>query len=184
MPDLSHSRHIVQVLESAVVHALPPLYRLTLRGAPAALERAGVALHLAMPERACRATVDGERAVLWLGPDERLLLMPRALAAPTAAALREALVGAAHALVDVSARQIALEVSGLHATTVLAAGCPLDLDRSAFPPGMCTRTVLAKAEIVLWRTGETRFHLEVGRSFTSYVSGFLAEVASELEISG
>ena len=25
--------------------------------------------------------------------------------------------------------------------------------RSAFPPGMCTRTMLAKAEVVLWRTG-------------------------------
>jgi len=39
---------------------------------------------------------------------------------------------------------------------------------------MCTRTVLAKADIVLWRTGQTTFHLEAWRSFAAYVSGLLA----------
>jgi sarcosine oxidase, subunit gamma len=55
----------------------------------------------------------------------------------------------------------------------------LDLDLSAFPVGMCTRTVLAKAEIVLWRTSQDVFHVEVWRSFADYVSRFLAEVARE-----
>ena len=63
---------------------------------------------------------------------------------------------------------------------LLNAGCPLDLDPSAFPVGMCTRTVLAKAEIVLWRTRQDQFHIEVWRSFADYVSSFLAEVAREL----
>ena len=63
---------------------------------------------------------------------------------------------------------------------LLNAGCPLDLDSTAFPIGMCTRTVLAKAEIVLWRTGQDVFHVEVWRSFADYVSSFLAEVAREL----
>jgi sarcosine oxidase, subunit gamma len=62
---------------------------------------------------------------------------------------------------------------------LLNAGCPLDLDLSAFPVGMCTRTVLAKAEIVLWRTSQDVFHVEVWRSFADYVSRFLAEVARE-----
>jgi sarcosine oxidase, subunit gamma len=61
--------------------------------------------------------------------------------------------------------------------TLLAAGCPLDLDERAFPVGMCTRTVLAKAEVVLWRTGVESFRLEVARSFVAYVSEFLAEAA-------
>jgi sarcosine oxidase, subunit gamma len=45
---------------------------------------------------------------------------------------------------------------------------------------MCTRTVLAKAEIVLWRRAHDSFHLEVWRSFAGYVSGVLAEAAREL----
>ena len=70
-------------------------------------------------------------------------------------------------------------MSGAHAATVLSAGCPLDLDAdaSAFPVGMCTRTMLAKAEVVLWRTGTAAFRLEVARSFVAYVSEFLADAA-------
>jgi len=71
----------------------------------------------------------------------------------------------------------ALAVSGPQATTLLAAGCPLDLDASAFPVGMCTRTMLAKAEVVLWRTDPQVFRLEVWRSFVAYVSQFLGEAA-------
>jgi len=66
-------------------------------------------------------------------------------------------------------------VAGAHASAVLSAGCPLDLDASAFPVGMCTRTMLAKAEVVLWRTDRETFRLEVWRSFVDYVSQFIAE---------
>ena len=44
---------------------------------------------------------------------------------------------------------------------------------------MCTRTVFAKADIVLWRTRADAFHLEVWRSFAGYVGGVLAEIARE-----
>ena len=63
--------------------------------------------------------------------------------------------------------------------TILSGACPLDLDLSEFPIGMCTRTVLAKADIVLWRTREDAFHLEVWRSFAGYVTGLLREIAVE-----
>ena len=68
-------------------------------------------------------------------------------------------------------------VSGPEAETLLAAGCPLDLEAGAFPVNMCTRTMLAKAEIVLWRTGAQAFRVEVWRSFAPYVAAFLAEAA-------
>lgn len=116
-------------------------------------------------------------SALWLGPDEQLLLAPDG--ADLAAALHAPLRDLPHSLVEVSHRQIALHVSGPHATALLNAGCPLDLDLDAFPVGMCTRTVLAKAEIVLWRTAENVFHIEVWRSFAPYVSSLLAEVARE-----
>ena len=82
--------------------------------------------------------------------------------------------------VDVSHRQVALIVEGPQAVTMLNGACPLDLHPSAFPVGMCTRTVFAKAEIVLWRTGEQRFHLEVARSFARYVYELLREIAADI----
>jgi sarcosine oxidase subunit gamma len=96
-----------------------------------------------------------------------------------AAALDNAIGGVPHAVVDISHRQFALEISGPHATTILNGACPLDLDLAEFPVGMCTRTVLAKAEIVLWRTAEDVFHVEVWRSFAGYVTGVLSEIAAE-----
>ncbi|MBE0630974.1 MAG: sarcosine oxidase subunit gamma, partial [Burkholderia vietnamiensis] len=78
--------------------------------------------------------------VLWLGPDEYLLLGPVADTQILAAGLAAALTGIAHSLVDVSQRQIALQVSGPYASAILNSGCPLDLDAAEFPPGMCTRT--------------------------------------------
>jgi sarcosine oxidase subunit gamma len=76
---------------------------------------------------------------------------------------------------------VGLELSGPHAEWLLAAQCPLPLDASAFPVGMCTRTVFSKAEIVLWRTAPDTFHIEVWRSFSRYVVDLLTEIARELD---
>ena len=59
-------------------------------------------------------------------------------------------------------------------------GCPLDLDLSAFPVGMCTRTVYMKSEIYLWRVAADVFLIETWRSFTPYVVDMLVEAAQEL----
>jgi sarcosine oxidase subunit gamma len=74
---------------------------------------------------------------------------------------------------------VALSVSGPRATEVVNAFNPLDLDPAAFPIGMVTRTVFAKAEVVLWRTAPDAFRIEVWRSFAPYVEGLLREAASE-----
>ena len=91
--------------------------------------------------------------------------------------LERALEGLPHSLVDVSHRQVGLLVHGPQSVLLLESGCPLDLDLRAFPVGMCTRTMLAKAEVVLWRPAAEEFHLEVWRSFAPYVTQFLAEAA-------
>jgi sarcosine oxidase subunit gamma len=184
MAELPATRRTPVIAASPMLRLLPPAARHILRGAPAILGAAGEALGLSLSMPACRASVNGTRSALWLGPDERLLLDEESSAAETASRLGQVLHDQPHSLVDVSHRQVALAIAGAHATTVLAAGCPLDLDPSAFPVGMCTRTVLAKAEIVLWRRTDDSFHLEVWRSFAGYVSGLIAEAARELVMAG
>jgi sarcosine oxidase, subunit gamma len=182
MSEPSGQRQPPRIAASALLRMLPPATRHVLRGAPAALTAAGEALGLSLSMPACRASVHGGRAALWLGPDERLLLGEDSSAAETERQLGQALGDQPYSLVDVSHRQLALAIAGPQAATLLAAGCPLDLDRDAFPVGMCTRTVLAKAEIVLWRVADDRFHLEVWRSFAAYVSGVMAEAARDLAL--
>jgi sarcosine oxidase, subunit gamma len=177
VPEPSVARIPPQFVATRLLESLPPAARYILRGGDAVRVAAEAAAGVGIPAQACRAITHGERAALWLGPDEWLLIAPEGEGAALAGALESALAHLPHSLVDVSQRQGACALRGPQAVTLLSAGCPLDLDESAFPAGMCTRTVLAKAEVVLWRTAAQAFRLEVARSFVAYVSRFLAEAA-------
>ncbi|HEY6482266.1 MAG TPA: sarcosine oxidase subunit gamma family protein [Steroidobacteraceae bacterium] len=177
MPDLSHSRNAPALVPSALLRTLPPASRFVLRSSRAVMDAAAAAIGLSLPAIACRSAQADPRAALWLGPDEQLLLSTVADGPALATLLEVALAGMPHSLVDVSHRQIALELHGTQAPVALNVGCPLDLDIAAFPVGMCTRTILGKADVVLWRTAAERFHLEVWRSFAQYTSAFLAQAS-------
>ena len=172
-----------EVAASTWLQTLPPAGRWALHGAATARARAATVWGVGFSEAPCRAVTALDRATLWLGPDEYLLLDAASAAdaegAAVAAALEQAMGDAPHALVDLGHRQFAIEVKGPHAESILCAGCPLDLDVGAFPVGMCTRTVLAKADIVLWRTRADAFHLEIWRSFAGYVGGLLREISRD-----
>jgi sarcosine oxidase, subunit gamma len=159
---------------------LPEATRLSFRGAPEAAAAASRVFGAELPTTACRAGTSGSRAALWLGPDEHLLMAPEADGAKIVADLASALAGIPHSVVDVSHRQSGIAIKGPHAAWLLESACPLDLDLREFPVGMCTRTLYAKAEILLWRTGPEAFHIEVWRSFAEYVIALLTETALEL----
>jgi heterotetrameric sarcosine oxidase gamma subunit len=142
------------------IAALPPTARLLIRGE----------LH-ALPQPApCRVVSVGDNVLLWLGPDEFLLVAPDE-AMPT--------LDIPAATVDVSHRDAGLRVSGPRAAWAINAFCALDLHPSVFPTGMCTRTVLGKAEILLWRTGADEFRIDMARSFAPYVWACLEEARRE-----
>ena len=146
--------------------------RFIYRGSP---DLVSAAFGVALPTVPSRAHMQADRAALWLGPDEWLLLAAEADGPAIAAALSDAMGSKPTSLVDAGHRQVGLLLAGPRAGLLLNAGCPLDLDWAAFPVGMCTRTILAKAEIVLWRTGDDAFRIEVARSIAPYVVAFLAE---------
>lgn len=72
-----------------------------------------------------------------------------------------------------------LEITGHRAVWCLNAFCALDLDLDAFPIGMCSRTLIGKAEVVLWRIAAEVFHIDVPRSFVPYVWACLEEARLE-----
>lgn len=119
----------------------------------------------------------GERLSARLGPDEWFLCAP-----PEAAPRFDALEGRHHSLVDVGHRYTAFTVEGTRAPVLLAAGCPLDLDPAIFLAGTATRTLMGKAEMILWRLAEApSFRLECARTYAPYVRAFLHEAAREWE---
>lgn len=179
MPEIA-ARLTPSVPLSDWLQPLAPATRLMFYGDAHARALAAPAWQAPFPDTALRAAAHGARATLWLGPDEYLLLdtdeTPAELAAQT---LARALGDVPHAIVDVSHRQCAVEVRGANAEAILNGGCPLDLGLGAFPVDMCTRTVFAKADIVLWRTAADAFHVEFWRSFSDYVAGLLSVIARD-----
>ena len=159
------------------LEACAPATRFSFRGGAAAVAAIGTAFEVALPVEPCRAMEAGGRAALWLGPDEWLLLAPDGEASTIAARAAAALGNTPHSLVEISDRDIGLDLSGPRATDLLSAGCPLDL--TIFPVGACTRTILAKTELALWRRGPELFRLELRRSLAPYTWAFLAEAARE-----
>jgi sarcosine oxidase subunit gamma len=160
--------------------ALPAASRFIYRGLEAA-SRCGAVFGIELPRRACRAVVNDQRAALWLGPDEWLLIAPVDEAEPIFAQLSQALSSVPHSLVDISHRQIALELMGTRIAQMLNAGCPLDLDLDSFAVDQCTRTIFTKVEIVLWRRAPEVFRIEVWRSFAPYVAALLCEAAEGVD---
>ena len=134
----------------------------------------GDALGIALPMVACRSSEAARHSALWLGPDEWLLLHT---AEEPGGVHRPA--GSDCSLVDVTHRQLGFVIDQPDVEEVLAAGCPLDVAEAAFPVGMCTRTLFDKVEIVLWRTGPTRFHIEVWRSFAPHLAATVAQAVRD-----
>jgi len=154
--------------------------RFVFRGGTDAQAVCSRCLGLDLPGVALQSTHKDDSVVLWQGPDEWLIMLPEALRAERLRALETALVHLPHSLVDVSQRNVGFVLTGRDVETLLNTACPLDLCQVAFPVGMTSRTIFAKADITLWRQAADSFHVEVWRSFAPYVIGVLQEGARGL----
>jgi sarcosine oxidase subunit gamma len=120
----------------------------------------------------CTFTSGNSVDILWMGPDEYLVLAEPGRQAELEAALsRES-----DAVVDVSAQRNVVRLTGSHAADVLAHGCSIDLEVS--PPGTCVQTLLARTGIVLM-VREAGFTILVRQSFSDYFKAWLADASWE-----
>jgi len=119
-----------------------------------------------------RVTTVGKRAVLWLGPDEYLVV---------AADGDDVSEVTGESVVDVSANRTTIELSGPHARDVLEKGMSIDLHPRAFGPGQCAQTLLARAQVILRQVDEKpTYHVLVRGSFAPYLADWLVDAAKEI----
>jgi sarcosine oxidase, subunit gamma len=153
-----------------------------LRVAPgsAAAERVAEALGAPLPVTPNTVAHAGPRHVMWLGPNEWMVVGPAGGEAATEAMLAAALDGEG-AAVDLSANRTLLILSGPGARSVLAGCCPLDLHPSVFPAGRCGQTLLARSQITI-QAGEPgadgspkEYAIYVRPSFAAYVAEWLLD---------
>lgn len=137
-------------------------------------------LGIDLPVESNTTSTDGARHVLWLGPDEWLVVAPDGDAAAIEMTVHEALSPDWGSVVDVSANRTVIEVSGSRARELLSKGCSLDLHPRTFRPGMCAQTLLAKTAVILWQSDDVpTFNILVRASFATYLADWLTDAAAE-----
>jgi sarcosine oxidase subunit gamma len=153
--------------------------RFSLRVRPENRAEAGEAFGCAMPARIGGLASSGDRLALCLVPDEWFLMAP----SPAGDAIRDRFAAAMEgpfSLVEVSHREVGIEVRGTAATLALASLCALDLD--AMPSGSATRTILDKSPAVLIKHAPDHYRIEVWHSFAGHVWALLEAVRREISL--
>ncbi|MER6030023.1 sarcosine oxidase subunit gamma family protein [Streptomyces sp. NPDC001851] len=136
-------------------------------------------LNTPLPRQCGRTTASGPHTVVWLGPDEWLVLS-RTEATAVTAGLREALAESPGSVVDVSANRTTLELSGPAARQVLEKGCPLDLHPRVFGPGRAVSTTVGPVAVLLWQTDDRpTYRLFPRSSFADYLARWLIDAMGE-----
>lgn len=113
------------------------------------------------------ATTWTGRDVLWLGPDEWLVVDEPGTEVAMERELREALDGGGHhSVVDVGANRTVFDLTG--GLELLSTGCGLDLDPTRCQPGMCAQTLFGQAQVILHQRDERTTRVFVRPSFADY----------------
>jgi sarcosine oxidase subunit gamma len=159
---------------------LPPRGMITLRGdlsTPALGKAASDLAGVDFPGQR-GASVKGERGLLWLSPDEVMVLLPRAEAAAGVATLSAALKGTHHMAVDVSDARSLFRLSNGPVREVLAKLTPADLHPESFGPGEVRRTRLAQVAAAFWMPDAGTVEVMAFRSVAVYVFDLLSNAAA------
>ncbi len=120
-------------------------------------------------------TPAGDRDVLWLGPDEWLVVAEPGGAGALAQELERSLADLHRSVVDVSANRVVLELEGSSRHDLLASACPIDLHPRSWGDWRCAQSLFGSAQVLLQeRRGTTR--LFVRPSFAGYVVDLLLAV--------
>ena len=125
----------------------------------------------------------GDRQLVWLGPDEFLLLCEAGSEANLHAQLMLDLEQVHAAATNVTDGLCALSLRGSAVRQVLAKGCALDLHPTVFTAGMCAQTMLSHAAVTLMAIEENRFTMICRTSFAPYVHDWLLDAGMEFGVS-
>jgi sarcosine oxidase subunit gamma len=127
------------------------------------------AARLAFPTEPNTVAGDMTRGVLWLGPDEWLVVGLPGTATDTVAELEDELTGTHHSAVDVSENRAVIELRGDDRHALLASGCSIDLaPRGGWVPGVIAQTLFSRAQVILQEMDDAT-RIFVRPSFAGYV---------------
>lgn len=127
------------------------------------------------------ATVAG-RLIVWLAPDEWLVVAPAGSETKLHEQLMAAAAGSWVTATDVSAQRTVIEMDGDACREILMTGCSLDLYAAQCHVGHCAQTMLARAGVILVPTSEHGFLVLVRSSFAEYLAMWLLDASRQIQL--
>lgn len=133
---------------------------------------------------ASEASAGGTLSVLWLSPDEFLVVGGPAPAdsidsAELIGSLTAALQGEPGSVTDLSANRTTFELAGPSARSVLEKGCPLDLHPRTLVAGTAFSTNIGAVPVILWKQASETYWVLPRSSFADFLGRWLVDAAAE-----
>lgn len=134
--------------------------------------------------RRCRETSQADgTSVLWLGPEEFLVVAAPDRHSEVGGTLETELCTALGddpgQVVDLSANRTTFELAGPRALSVLQKGCGLDLHPRFFTVGQAVSTEVGGVGLILWRTEELSYRLLPRASYSEFTTAWLLDAMRE-----
>ena len=141
-------------------------------------------LSYSLPKSAGEVTGNNETRVLWLGPNEYLLLSEDEKKDNVINGLREILSDLFCAITDVSDYYLTMRLSGPKSIEVLTKACPLNFDQYLTKGNSCAQSYISKATVLIDRLSDDLvFDISVRWSFADYLWDWLADSSNEFILS-
>ncbi|MEZ5877446.1 MAG: sarcosine oxidase subunit gamma family protein [Tepidamorphaceae bacterium] len=181
---VSHRLVAASATDSVSATELPFTTQIGLRGdaSDAAFVKAvKAAIGVAPPSEACTVAVKGDNRVLWLGPDEWLVVAPDDVEGALLSKLEKGLAKLGAVAIDLTGNRTVIELSGPSARAVLEKGCYHDMHPRAFPVGRVVGTLIAHTQLFLERASDNpeTFRLYVRSSFARHMAEWLMDAMAE-----
>lgn len=123
------------------------------------------------------ANTAGDTGLVWMSPDELLVLVPYLQAGSAVDRLAAALAGQHVLIVNVSDSRVLFQLRGTQLRDVLAKLAPVDFAPDGLPAGQLRRTRFAQVATGVWLLDDTTARLFCFRSVAGYMFNLLSTVS-------
>ncbi|MBY0559501.1 sarcosine oxidase subunit gamma [Hyphomicrobium sp.] len=141
---------------------------------PAFATAASTAIGVSLPLRPCTFASSNGKTILWLSPDEWMIVCPRAQLSALLGSLRQALTDVRSQVVDNSGGYTQVIIEGRNALDVLQHVSVYDF--ASMEPGRVVGTTFGKSSVYAFRQGNG-YRLVLRRSFADYIWRYLVRAA-------
>jgi sarcosine oxidase subunit gamma len=163
-----------------------PIAKINLRGSLKNIEfttNAEKILEMSLPKEAGNTSVTEKITLLWLGPNEWLLVSNAEITKQTNIyELEQVLFDGISktnlgAVTNVTDHFAIFSLSGSNIFEVLSKGCPYDFDSENFTDNKVVQTILNHIDVTIHRKNKNDIDLYVRRSFAAYLWNWLKDSA-------